>query len=79
MNVLPTAYGMKLSTIRGSEPCVDNHISRKGFRETILAEDNAVGIVTCGDNNGQKTSVPCIGALCHEGFEGFEGFRLAAI
>ena len=65
---MPTAYGMKLVTIREPEPCVDNHISRKGLRETILAEDKAVGIVTCGDNSGQKTSVRRIGALRHERF-----------
>ena len=37
-------------------------------RSARLAEDKPVGIVTCGDNSGQKTSVPCIGALRHERF-----------
>ena len=62
-----TDYDARVRTL--SVRLIADCISRKGLNETArLAEDKAVGIVTCGDNNGWKTSVPCIGALRHERF-----------
>ena len=59
-----TEHDTRLRTL--SVRLIADCISRKGFAR--LAENKAVGTVTCGDNSGQKTSVPCIGALRHERF-----------
>ena len=59
-----TDYNARVRTL--SVRLIADCISRKGQDSARLAEDKAVGIVTCGDNSGWKTSVPCIGALRHE-------------
>ena len=60
-----TEHETRLRTL--SVRLIADCISRKGSAR--LAEDKAVGIVTCGDNNGWETSAPCIGALRHERFK----------
>ena len=59
-----TDYDARVRTL--SVRLIADCISRTGSAR--LAEDKAVGIVTCGDNSGWKTSVLCIGALRHERF-----------
>jgi len=59
-----TDYDARVRTL--SVRLIADCISRRGSAR--LAEDKAAGIVTCGDNSGWKTSVPCIGALRHERF-----------
>ena len=59
-----TDYDTRVRTL--SVRLIADCISRTGSAR--LAENKAAGIVTCGDNNGWKTSVPCIGALRHERF-----------